>query len=152
MSVPEHLWRFPTRAAIDSLAKRFGFPNTPAMQDWEWEVGDSARIDDFLSTYESGALSDDERFTLMETILQSFENLPQSTGSDTRWHRALELLNKNIQLHIYSVWYWSDVENENGEDSWRVTPFLRQILEKHRMRFEDPNSCGGSRRSSEGQG
>ena len=136
MSIPEHLWRFPTRAAIDSLATRFGFPNTPRMQDWEWEVADPARIEEFFAIYQSGELGDDERFTLMETILQSFEDLPQPIGSDPRWKLALELLDGNIRLHIYSVWYWSDVENENGEDAWRVTPFLRTILEKHRTHFE----------------
>jgi hypothetical protein len=47
----------------------------PHMQDWEWEVADSERINEFPSAYESGELSDDERFTLMETILQSFEDL-----------------------------------------------------------------------------
>jgi hypothetical protein len=136
MSAPEHLWRFPTAAAIASLAKRFDLPNTPGMQDWEYEVADSARIDEFMAAYQRGELNDDERFTLMETILESFEQLPQPTGSDPRWHAALELLDTNIRLQICTVWYWSDVENENGEDSWKVAPFLRTLLAMHRPTFE----------------
>lgn len=139
MSVPEHLWRFPTAAAIDSLAKRFGFPNSPDMQDWEWEVADAARLDKFLAAYESGELNDDERFTIMETILQSFEDLGPDLRLDPRWPRVLELLDRNIDLHAHTVWYWSDLEQENEEDAWLVTPYLRDILEKHRDRL-DPRS------------
>jgi hypothetical protein len=116
MSVPEHLWRFPTRAAIDALARRFGLPNTPGMQDWEWEVADPDRIAEFLAAYESGELSDDERFTLMETLLQSFEDLPEPTASDPRWQRTLQLLAQNVQLHRYSLWYWSDVGEKRCQE------------------------------------
>ena len=72
MSVPEHLWRFPTRTAIASLATRFGLPNTLEMQDWEWEVADYERIDEFLDTYETEDVTEDELFVLMEMLLQSF--------------------------------------------------------------------------------
>ncbi|HVZ37577.1 MAG TPA: hypothetical protein VG963_34385, partial [Polyangiaceae bacterium] len=61
------------------------------MQDWAWEVADPDRIDEFLAAYEAGDLSDDERFTLMETMLQSFENLPGPLDSDPRWSRLLRL-------------------------------------------------------------
>lgn len=135
MSVPEHLWRFPTREAIDSLARRFDLPNTPGMQDWEWEVADPARIDEFVDAYESGALSDDEKFTLMETIIQSFDELEEPLEGNHGWERVLNLIDEGIDLHGYSVWYWSDLENDDVEDQWRVTRFLRPILSKHRARL-----------------
>jgi hypothetical protein len=34
-----------------SLATRFGLPYHDDMQDWEWEVADSARFEEFLATY-----------------------------------------------------------------------------------------------------
>jgi hypothetical protein len=109
------------------------------MQDWEWEVADPKRIDEFLRAYEGGELSDDERFTLMETILQSFEDLSRTLEADKRWLQVLALLEANIQLHIYTVWYWADLENDT---TWKVAPFLRQILEKHRGRFENSTETG----------
>ena len=136
MSVPEHLWRFPTREAIDSLAARFGFPNSPQMQDWEWEVADAARIDEFLLAYKSGELGDDERFTIMETILQSFEESDFDLSSDARWKEVLAAIEARIDLHAYSVWYWSCLDFEDPQDWFRSTPQLRGILERHRTRLE----------------
>lgn len=134
--VPEHLWRFPTRSAVDALSLRFGLRNDPGMQDWQYEVADPARIDEFLCAYESGELSEDERFTLMGTILQSFEELRPRPDPDPRWQRVLELLDKNIDLHAYSVWYWSVLDAENPEEQFWATTFLRAILARHRSRLE----------------
>ena len=55
---------------------------------------------------------------------------------DPRWHRALDLLEQNIDLHAYSVWYWADLENDNQDEQWRVTPFLRRVLARHREGLE----------------
>ena len=138
MSVPEHLWRFPTAAAIASLAARFDLPNDPDMQDWEWEVADSGRIDEFLAVLESADLTDDERFTLMETVVQSFEDSPAQPEADPRWVRVLDLIERRIALHIHSVWYWADLENDCEDETWRVAPTLRGLLARHRQRFEQP--------------
>ncbi|MGD8883508.1 MAG: hypothetical protein PVI82_16535 [Desulfobacterales bacterium] len=135
MSVPEHLWRFPTTEARVSLAKRFGLPYSDQMQDWEYEVADANRIDEFISVYESGELDDDEKFSLMETIIQSFEDLEISLSDEPRWQRVLNLIENNIELHRYTVWYWSMLENSNKFEQWRVTPFIESILIKHKEKF-----------------
>lgn len=106
------------------------------MQDWEWEIADSNRLDEYLAAYKSGELSDDERFTLMETIMQAFEDLPDSLESEPRWVETLMILDSNIDLHTYTVWYWSDLEDELGEESWRVTPYLRKLVERHKTRLD----------------
>jgi hypothetical protein len=74
----------------------------------------------------------------MEIMLESFEDLGAKVTFDPRWHRALDLLEQNIDLHAYSVWYWADLENDNQDEQWRVTPFLRRILTRHRERLEQP--------------
>jgi hypothetical protein len=138
MSVPEHLWRYPTRAAIDALAARFDLPNRPDMQDWEWEVADPTRLDEFIDAYQSGNLDDDERFTLMEIIIQSFEDLGQRSELDPRWQRILGILDRNIELHACSVWYWSVLDGESRDEQFWVTPSMRSILARHRVRLETP--------------
>lgn len=135
MELPEVLWRFPTREAIDKLAHRFNLPNEPNMQDWEWEVADPQRINEFLAAYISEELTDNEKFTLMEIILQSFEDLNEPLESDSRWDKVLTILDQNIALHLNSVYYWSALDTKDQEEQWRVTPFLRLIIEKHRAEF-----------------
>lgn len=109
--VPERLWRCPTRAAIDALALRFALPNTPEMQDWEYEVADPGRIDEFIAAYRSGQLDEDERFTLMETILASFDQLDGAGHSDPRWATVRGLLEANVMLHARTIWYWASPES-----------------------------------------
>ncbi len=136
MSVPEHLWRFPTADAIASLATLLDVPHHSSMQDWEWEIADPSRIDEYLSLYRESGLTDDERFTLMETVLQAFENLPCDLSSDSRWTDVLDILDRNIDLHAYSVWYWADTEDVLGDEGWRVTPFLRKLVDVHSPRLD----------------
>jgi hypothetical protein len=149
MGVPEHLWRYPTGAAIDSLAKRFNLRNDPGMQDWEYEVSDPDRVDEFISAYESGELTDDERFTLMETILDSLRGAT-NLESDPRLQKVLGFLDENIALHIRTVCYWSIINEDDEDESeidllapkyrdpelcFTITPFVRTVLEKHKHRF-----------------
>lgn len=132
MAVRPEFRRFSTGVAMDALAKRFKLLRTPDMQDWEWEVADASRIDEFLAAYESGELTDDERFTLMEIIIQSFADLPQPLSSDPRWSRTLELITGNVSIHLYSIWYWSCFDNDIGhEELWKVTPYLRVVFMTH---------------------
>ena len=140
MDEPKHILRFPTKEAIDKLAARFGLPNDPGMQDWEYQVADHQRIDEFLGAYETGGLSDDEKFTLMQTIIESFEDVARMGGdlsSDARWQRTLDVLNKNIALHAHSIWYWSCPEGENEDEIFYTSPFVRQILSTHREYFAE---------------
>ncbi len=135
MSVPEKIWRFPTNEAISKLVERFNFKYSSDMQDWEWEVSDSGRIDEFVNAYVGGELSEDERFVLMETIIQSFEDMCTSLEDDVRWSRVLQLLEQNLDTHIYSVWYWSALEDEDLEESFYVAPFMRRLVNKHGHKY-----------------
>jgi hypothetical protein len=131
-SVPEHLWRFPTRAAIEALGVRFDLPHDRSMSDWEWEVADPERIDEFIAAYQSGELDDDERFTLMEMILQSFDDLGDDVADDPRWNLVLSLLDANFRLHAHSIWYWARPESKHPEEQFAITPTVWGILDKHR--------------------
>jgi hypothetical protein len=143
MNVPSHIVRYPTKEAVERLAARFGFPTGPNMQDWEWEVADPSRLDEFQAVYETGDLSEDEKFTLMETILESFEDIARvgaDLSSDPRWSRTLAALERNISLHTQSVWYWSCLEADGPEEMFHVSPFIRQILAAHEALFVEPGA------------
>jgi len=136
MGLPEHLRRFPTREAIDSLASRFGLRNTPEMQDWQWEVADPARLDEFLAVYLDGSLSDDERFVLMQMLLQCFEESDADLDSDPRWAQVVAALAARFELHACTVWYWGCADDGDRGAWFRVTPWLRRIFACHRARLQ----------------
>jgi hypothetical protein len=71
----EHLQRWPTTTARKALSRRFGIPLDQYSQDWEWEVADATRFDEFLAAYHDPSLSDDERVSLIEILIQCVENL-----------------------------------------------------------------------------
>lgn len=146
MTVPEHLWRFPTAAAITSLIQRFDFHYDESMQDWEWMVSDSDRIGEFVDACTSGDLTDDERFTLMQTILQSCEDRMEPLEEQQRWSDVIQLLRDNVELHAHTIYYWSCMDTENDDEVWRVTPFVRQIVRDLPRAFEpaDDKNRGGS--------
>jgi hypothetical protein len=104
------------------------------MQDWEWEVADATRLDEFISAYRDPDLSEDERFTLMETIIQSCEDLGDGLREDAHWAKVRALLEEHIDLHISSVWYWASLDTDLF-DAWHVSPFMRSLVDKYRRRF-----------------
>ncbi|MFK8013468.1 MAG: hypothetical protein AB8B80_15625 [Marinicellaceae bacterium] len=130
-SVPEHLWRFWTKDSMESLAEKFQLPYDISDQDWPWQVSDSTRLTEFIKSYKHDGLTDDEKFTLMDLILQSFEDLDsvEDLQENKRWLEINEILNQNIELHIYTVWYWAD-----GYD-FRISPLLTEILKRHKRKF-----------------
>lgn len=130
MPIAESLLRFPTSAAITRLAEHFGLPYDPTMQDWPWEVADPTRLDEFLQAYADGDFTEDERFVLMEMILQCCEDLDDRLPSDPRWGRVLALLETHLELHASSVYYWADGDN------FTIAADVRRLLGRHRDRLE----------------
>lgn len=127
MKIIEPECRHPTKSAIEKLAATFSLPNTPDMQDWELEVADPGRIEEFINEYKNGVLTDDEKFTLLEMLLQSFEESELNLSTNKYWKELLELIRNNYKLHEYTIWYWSSFEAENEEEQWRITPFMREL-------------------------
>jgi len=81
-----------------ALAKRLNLPYRDNMQDWEYQVADVERIDDFLNAYDLRDITEDERFLLIEMLFQSFEEV-DDLEKDTRWHRTLSVVENNLDLH-----------------------------------------------------
>jgi hypothetical protein len=129
MAVPERYWRFPTRAAIDSLSARFGFQNESWMQDWEYQVADASRLEEFLVALEGDELTDDERFTLSQTVMQCFDDLAaegQDVAATNAWQRFVRLLRSRPDLHPYTLCYWSALDS-SLEDGFYVSGLVRPL-------------------------
>jgi len=123
--------KFPNTNARVALAKRLNLAYLENMQDWEYEVADISRIDDFLNTYDLNDITEDERFLLIEMLFQSFEEA-DDLEKDTRWYRTLSLVENNLDLHTQTVLYWANGV-ESLEDSWNITPFVRNLRDQYHL-------------------
>jgi hypothetical protein len=127
MKFKEPKFRCPTKAAIEKLAAIFSLPIDPYSQDWQWEVADPTRIPEFLGEYKNGTLTDDEKFTLLEILLQSFEESALDLKSNAHWYELLKLIGNNYKLHEYTVWYWSAADAKTKDEQWIITPYMREL-------------------------
>lgn len=130
--VPERLIRYPTQAGQDSLAARLGLTIGPNDQDWEYTIADSARFDEWLAVYRDDSLSDDERFSLMEMLIQCVEYMardhsPSEVDVLPQWSAVAALLRDRPQLHAATIAYWSVFEGEDPEEQFRVSLPMRKV-------------------------
>jgi hypothetical protein len=118
-----------TRNVVYSLAEKLHLPEPGEFtQDWEYEVADSSRVDEFVSFYENGQLDGDEKFALMIIVISSFNDLLKEKGMEvTIWERIKRNLVMNRHIHMNTILYWSDIEGEL-EDSWEIAPNMREVL------------------------
>jgi hypothetical protein len=131
--LPEHQERYPTSAGREALASRLGLTINPFSQDWEWEVADPAHFEDWLALYHQSALSDDERFSLMEMLIQCVDDMgsevdtPEEVEKLPQWQAVATLLRSNPQLHASSIVYWSVFGQDDADELFRVSLPMRKL-------------------------
>jgi hypothetical protein len=97
------------------------------MQDWEWEVADSQRFQEFLAAYGSAELTGDERFSLMEILVQCVEDMGMSGHADAAWVELKPLLTSAPRLHGATIEYWSCWKGATPESQFNVAPQMRKL-------------------------
>lgn len=117
----------PSTAARTALAARFGLPYADSMQDWEWEVAEAAKFDEFLGVYRDVNLPDEERASLMEMLLQCIEETESASDFASFWSAIEPLLVARAALHRPTIAYWSCLSEAAPEHCFRVSPFMRRV-------------------------
>ncbi|MDQ0059992.1 hypothetical protein [Paenibacillus harenae] len=123
------------KEAIESLNKRLILPALdPYSQDWEYELADSSKLNEFITYYEKSTLTIDEKFALMALIISSFDDsLSEGKLSDHTRDTIKYLLIKDIEIHRNKIKYWAREEEDELEDCFAVTPLMREILDKQKQ-------------------
>lgn len=121
--------QFETRAAIDRLNQLLDLPYRNDMQDWAIELADAGRTGSFCDLYETVPLNADEKFTLMQLIIASLDDLLNNGTTDDAEvvQRVASLLRQDFVLHFYTVEYWSLLKEIDPTNVFAATPLLRQI-------------------------
>ncbi|WP_413376448.1 hypothetical protein [Paenibacillus taichungensis] len=128
--------KYADKESIESLIKKLHLsPLTPFSQDWEYTSADSSRVNEFITYYEKNKLNNKEKFTLTIVIISSFDDyLSKGIGTEDIkiWNRIKQNILKDYKLHINTIIYWALEENDL-EDCFAVTPYIREILEQKSM-------------------
>ena len=118
----------PCKEARKELAILFQLPYSDVMQDWEWEVAQAAHFDEFLNAYINHELSEAARWSLMEVLIQSVEDMPSNSDLDAAWRKLEPLLKARVSLHGDTIHYWACVETNDPTGFFRVSPAMRTLL------------------------
>jgi hypothetical protein len=113
--------------ARKALAARFGLAYGVEMQDWEWEVAHPSLLPHLLAAYQGGDLSEDERFSLMEIMVQAVADIESPADAVPReWEAVAELLRTSPRLHASTIAYWSAM---SGAEGWAWPGVIRAMRE-----------------------
>lgn len=107
------------------------------MQDWDLELADAKRLNEFCDLYESATLSRDHesRFALMELIIASCDDDLNSGPKEKSERDALidiatrvyHFLCQEFVLHIHTINYWRLPKEGDITNVFKVTPFMRKV-------------------------
>jgi hypothetical protein len=102
------------------------------MQDWPYEVVNRDDIEKYLEYYNI-TKDDNKKFRVMEMLIQSVEEQECEENFLRYWNIIKNVLEKDFLIHEYTIWYWclfEEVEEDDLDNAFRVTPFLRELWYK----------------------
>jgi hypothetical protein len=114
---------------IEQINKMLILPCLGTEQDWDIEMADSNRIDEFVKFYKEGNLCDDKKVAVMSLILSSYDDLLNENNLeiDDKWNEIKSILKSERKIFIDLIDYWS-LNNEVEKDNlFRITPLIRNI-------------------------
>ncbi|WP_103072004.1 hypothetical protein [Aquimarina sediminis] len=117
------------KEAIESINKKLSLPYTGVEQDWDIELADSQRVNEFVFFYKNTMLSLDEKKALMSLIFASYDDFLNECGIDKNeiWTEIVLLVQSNINLFKELLNYWSLEEETSPENYFKITPLVRDI-------------------------
>jgi len=116
------------KSVIEKLSKELLLPYTGTEQDWDIEMADPDRINDFLLFYHMNDLSLDERVTVMALILASYEDFlnENNLDIDSKWNKIKLILKSEKKDFVELIDYWA-LDNEQENNIFKITSLIRII-------------------------
>jgi hypothetical protein len=118
-----------TSEAIKRLNTLLSLPYMDWMQDWDIQLADSNRVQEFCDVYESEDLDSNEKQALMALIIASYDDYLEERGNDVfLWNKIAVLLRKDCDLHKSTMLYWLCCDNEELIGEFAITQLIRALL------------------------
>ena len=120
--------RFVTQNARQRLDDVFGFSPDAYMQDWEIELSDGQRLQEFVNAYDTLSLDEDERFALMALIVASAHDSLDFHGlTDSEWRVIHDRLVLDANIHASTIFYWCCVDATCDDECFTLTSRMRAV-------------------------
>lgn len=119
---------FITKSAIEYLNKALQLPAQGDEQDWELELANEERLEEFVKSYSHQQLSSELKFALMQLIVSSLDDRVAFGGdAGMVWREIAMLLEIDWELHSSTIEYWAANDTLDG---FKVSPFFRDLITK----------------------
>ena len=109
------------------LADLFGYKVEKNDQDWTYTIAEPRRIEEYIEVYNTKITNDDTKFSLLEMIIQSLTDQDNETLMNKHWEKVKPILNRDFEIHKYTIYYWCCWDSDNINDCWDVTPLMREF-------------------------
>lgn len=124
----EKLPEYPTRQAMDKFNQLLNLHEDKYMQDWEIELADDTRLDEFLECYHNHAETNEEKFTLMSLIIASFDDYYWEDENSMMWKKIETLLLVDRDLFKPLIEYWCVWDGgDDPECYFNISPLMREL-------------------------
>jgi len=111
---------------MENVAKKMNLQFAHWMQDWPLEVGVASDIEKYIRHYET-CRDDDEKFVLMEAIIQATEDQPNEIAFLKYWEQIRPMLIEDFSIHEYTVFYWLCTNSADETARWKISKKLRMF-------------------------
>ena len=112
---------------IEQLSRKLSLPYMGFEQDWDVELADKNRIDEFISYYNENDLSAEMKYATMSILLASYDDFlnDKELDIDYRWYEIEIILKSEKGIFRDLIEHWAvDSEIEN---IFRITTLIREI-------------------------
>ena len=114
---------------IEQLSKELSLPFTGTEQDWDIEMANSNRVDEFIKFYKERYLCDDKKVATMSLILASYDDLLNESNLeiDARWGEIKLILESEKVIFTNLMNYWIQINEIEVDNLFRITSLLKKI-------------------------
>lgn len=118
--------KYPTIETMKRLKKDLKLKgDNEYTQDWEIEVADVEQLSEYIAYYNNSQLNENEKAALMRIILEAYNDYI-TIGNN--YEEAIRgFLQEDYWIHEEAVKYYSDEEEEDPENWFAISPFVRSI-------------------------
>jgi len=96
-------------------------------QDWEYTLADDKYLKEYIELYRAEETTDLEKRVLGCFIIQSITDLLPTNITKQEVRKSLAMLARDFEIHKEELEYWSNFEEDNEENWFYVTRYIREI-------------------------